>query len=44
MFQNLTTEEKEKAKELVDFKYVAISALQNREWYNKNKDKCKLRE
>ena len=41
LFQDLTTEEKETAKELVDFKYDVISALQNREWYNK--DKFKLR-
>ena len=32
LFQDLTTEEKETAKELVDFKYVVISALKNREW------------
>lgn len=32
LFQDLTTEEKEKAKELVDFEYVVISALKNREW------------
>lgn len=32
LFQDLTTEEKEKDKELVDFKYVVISALKNREW------------
>lgn len=32
LFQDLTTEEKEKAEELVDFKYVVISALKNREW------------
>ena len=32
LFQDLTTEEKGKAKELVDFKYVVISALKNREW------------
>ena len=32
LFQDFTTEEKEKAKELVDFKYVVISALKNREW------------
>ena len=32
LFQDITTEEKEKAKELVDFKYVVISALKNSEW------------
>lgn len=32
LFQDLTIEEKEKDKELVDFKYVVISALKNREW------------
>ena len=36
----LTPEQKAKAK--VDFKYSVISVLQNREWYEKNKDKLQL--
>ena len=35
----LTEKEKKKAKEEVDFKYNIISALQNREWLEKNKDR-----
>ena len=38
----LTPEQKAKAKEKVDFKYSVISVLQNREWYEKNKDKLQL--
>ena len=38
----LTPEQKDKAKEKVDFKYSVISVLQNREWYEKNKDKLQL--
>ena len=38
----LTPEQKTKAKEKVDFKYSVISVLQNREWYEKNKDKLQL--
>ena len=38
----LTPEQKDKAKEKVDFKYSVISVLQNREWYEKNKDKFQL--
>ena len=38
----LTPEQKDKAKEKVDFKYSVISVLQNREWYKKNKDKLQL--
>ena len=38
----LTPEQKDKAKEKVDFKYSVISVLQNREWYAKNKDKLQL--
>ena len=33
----LTPEQKDKAKEKVDFKYSVISVLQNREWYEKIK-------
>lgn len=38
----LTPEQKAKAKAKVDFKYSVISVLQNREWYEKNKDKLQL--
>ena len=38
----LTPEQKAKSKEKVDFKYSVISVLQNREWYEKNKDKLQL--